>query len=360
MAHALVVDDDPLIRAFIEKGLKFGGHDVTAAADGLEAIELISRGGYDVALVDHVMPGASGIEVIAHASAVDPTLSCIIITAHRDLDVAVEGMNAGAVGYISKPFKTEHLLTIVANALRHRMLHVETTRLKLLTPMLEHFAVVLANTLESKDVATSEHATRLVDLSGRLAARLGLRPEACDAIRLGAGLHDIGKVAVPEQILRKAGPLTDAEFEIVRKHPEVGASILSDIDTWEEVRLIVRHHHERFDGSGYPDRLRATQIPLGARIVGVVDSFDVMRSGRPYAAVKQPEEILDELARERGRQFDPAIVDALLEVLPDSEFDHRHEAVGTVAVASRPFIAAPPAMDVEHPVLQAARAPFYR
>ncbi len=333
MAHALVVDDDRLIRSFLEKALEYGGHSVTAAADGLEAIELIrTSGNFDVALVDHVMPGASGIEVIAHATTVDPSMPCIIVTAHRDLDVAVEGMHAGAVGYIAKPFKTEHLLTIVANALRHRELVVEAMRLRLLTPMLEQFAILLANTLESKDVATQQHADRLVEFAGKVAIQLGLRQEAQDAIRLGACLHDIGKVAVPEELLRRPGALTPDEFELIRKHPEVGAAILSDIHTWEEVRLIVRHHHERFDGNGYPDRLRATQIPLGARIVGVVDAFDVMRSGRPYAKPKTADEIFGEFARERGRQFDPEIVDAFLAVAPEFAAEQEKEAAGTAAL----------------------------
>ena len=338
MAHALVVDDDRLIRSFLEKALAFGGHSVTVAEDGPEAIALLDSGAtYDVALVDHVMPGASGIEVIAHARATDPLIACIIVTAHRDLDVAVEGMHAGAVGYIAKPFKTEHLLTVVANAVRQRELAVEATRLRLLTPMLEHFAMVLANTLESKDVATYEHAARLASLASRVSNRLGLSEEEQDAIRLGACLHDIGKVAVPEELLRKPGPLTPDELEVMRRHPETGAAILEDIHTWDAVRLIVRHHHERFDGTGYPDRLLGADIPLGARIVGVVDAYDVMRTGRPYAKPKSVDHILDEFARERGRQFDPDVLDAFrLVLLEELHQAHNGELMGRDgAVAGR-------------------------
>jgi len=348
MAHALVVDDDRLIRTFLEKALEYGGHSVTSASDGVDAIELLDAGrSFDVALVDHVMPGASGIEVIAHASIVDPSLACIIVTAQRDLDVAVEGMNAGAVGYIPKPFKTGHLLSVVANALRHRELVLEATHLRLLTPMLEHFAVVLANALESKDLATHDHAARLADLADRVTDHLGLGESAQDAIRLGACLHDIGKVAVPEELLRKPGPLTPEEFDIVRRHPETGAAILTDIKTWEDVRLIVRHHHERFDGRGYPDRLRATQIPFGARIVSVVDAFDVMRSGRPYSRPKSADEILAELRHERGHQFDPEIVDAFLAVMTEDLFEVNHQAVGSAtgrAVPGRVLRGARPSM----------------
>ena len=318
MARTLVVDDDRLIRSFLGRALEFAGHTVASAADGAEAINLIgSPGCFDVVLVDHMMPKATGIEVIAHTTAIDPTIASIIVTASRDLDVAVEGMHAGAVGYIAKPFKTEHLIAVVDNALRHRDLCVEATRLRLLTPMLERFAVVLANTLECKDVGTHQHASRLMELAGRVSAHLGLDPEAQDAIRLGACLHDVGKVAVHEDLLRKPSSLTEEEMRIVRKHPEVGAAILRDIHAWDPVRLIVRHHHERFDGGGYPDGLRGTGIPLGARIVGVVDAFDVMRSGRPYSPPRPLDAIVSELERERGRQFDPEVVDAFLAVMPE-------------------------------------------
>jgi putative nucleotidyltransferase with HDIG domain len=244
-------------------------------------------------------------------------------------------MHAGAVGYIAKPFKTEHLLAVVGGALRHRDLLVEATRLRVLTPMLERFAVVLANTVESKDVATQEHASRLVELSAAVCKRLGLAADATDAIRLGACLHDIGKIAVPEELLRRPGSLTDEEVAIVRRHPEVGASILEGIRTWEEVRLIVRHHHERFDGRGYPSGLKGSRIPLGARIVGVVDAYDVMRGGRPYSAPKPPEAILSELVRERGRQFDPDVVDAFVATLPPDALDDQGAIPDATLVYSR-------------------------
>ena len=135
-------------------------------------------------------------------------------------------------------------------------------------------------------------------------------------VRFGACLHDIGKVAIPESLLRKPSALTLEERDIIRTHPEVGAGILADIDTWEDVRLIVRHHHERFNGAGYPDGLRGEHIPIGARVVAVVDAFDVMRTGRPYQEARTVDWALSELLRESGRQFDPEMVRALLAVLP--------------------------------------------
>jgi putative nucleotidyltransferase with HDIG domain len=192
----------------------------------------------------------------------------------------------------------------------------EALRLRFLAPMLERFTMVLANALESKDYQTQEHSARLVGMSDAIARHLRLDDGARSVIRFGACLHDIGKVAVPEALLRKPGALTPEESAILRTHPEVGAGILADIDTWEDVRLIVRHHHEHFDGAGYPDGLRGDRIPLGARIVSVVDAYDVMRTGRPYQPARSIDWILAELRRERGRQFDPELVSALIAVLP--------------------------------------------
>ena len=170
--------------------------------------------------------------------------------------------------------------------------------------------------LSSKDYETQEHSTRLVGMSDAIARHLGIGDGMRSLIRFGACLHDIGKVAIPEALLRKPEALTIAERNVMRTHPEIGASILADIDTWEDVRLIVRHHHEHFNGAGYPDGLRGDAIPLGARIVSVVDAFDVMRTGRPYQPARSFDWILEELRRESGRQFDPEMVEALIAVMP--------------------------------------------
>lgn len=326
MPKVLVADDDMLIRRFLEEALHVGGFDVVSACDGAEAIKLVDEtSDWDVVVTDYQMPRATGIEVIAHALRVDPSLPCVIVTAFHDLDLAVQGMQAGAVGFIPKPFKSHHLLTVVQRALDRRQLATETIRLRLLAPMLERFTLVLANTLETKDLGTQRHCERLIGLSDALAERLGLDETSRAAVRLGACLHDIGKVGVPEHILRKPGRLTDAEFDAVREHPEIGAAILGHVDTWQEVRLIVRHHHERFGGGGYPSGLRGAEIPLGARIVCVADAFDVMRAGRPYAPPRFFDEIVSEMHQQSGRQFDPDVVRAFLDVVGDADATHEDE-----------------------------------
>ncbi|HEY8755223.1 MAG TPA: HD domain-containing phosphohydrolase [Candidatus Dormibacteraeota bacterium] len=330
MPRVLCADDDRLTRRFLSEALAGGGYEVDTAADGGAACRLLEeRPGFDVLITDHSMPVATGIEVIEHSQRVDPTVPCIIVTALHDLDLAMRAMRAGAVGFIPKPFKADHLLTVAGRALERRQLAVEATRLNLLVPMLERFTMVLANTLESKDCATNRHAERLVRHSEAVARELGLGDDARFSIRVGACLHDIGKVGVPETLLRKPGPLTASEREVMQLHPEIGAAILEDIDTWEDVRLIVRHHHEHWNGAGYPLGLTATDIPLGARIVSVVDAFDVMVSGRAYAPPRPVESAIDELLRERLRQFDPAAVDAFVATL-ERAGDY-HDVVDTVS-----------------------------
>ncbi|MFI5286110.1 MAG: HD domain-containing phosphohydrolase [Candidatus Dormibacteria bacterium] len=317
MARILVAEDDALTRRFIEETLDFAGHEVTSASDGAEAISAVdSPGCFDAVITDYAMPHANGVDLIAHAQRVDPMISCIVVTAFRDLDLAMQAMQAGAVAFIPKPFKSMHLLTVLDRALERRELADEALRLRFLAPMLERFTMVLANALESKDYETQEHSTRLVGMSDAIARHIGIGDGMRSIIRFGACLHDIGKVAVPEALLRKPEALTAEERKVMQTHPEVGAAILADIDTWEDVRLIVRHHHEHFDGAGYPDGLRGERIPLGARIVSVVDAFDVMRTGRPYQPARSYEWILDELRRESGRQFDPDMVAALIAVMP--------------------------------------------
>jgi putative nucleotidyltransferase with HDIG domain len=317
LARVLVAENDGLTRRFIEETLEYAGHEVTSACDGAEAICAVdSPGCFDAVITDYAMPEATGVDLIAHAQRLDPMISCIVVTAFRDLDLAMQAMQAGAVAFIPKPFKSMHLLTVLDRALERRELADEALRLRFLAPMLERFTMVLANALESKDYETQEHSTRLVGMSDAIARHLGIGDGMRSIIRFGACLHDIGKVAIPEALLRKPDALTPEERAVIRTHPDVGAAILADIDTWEDVRLIVKHHHEHFDGGGYPDGLRGDQIPLGARIVSVVDAFDVMRTGRPYQPARSYDWILEELQRESGGQFDPELVAALIAVMP--------------------------------------------
>ncbi len=319
MPRLLVAEDDPLVARYLVRCLETGGYEAEIAEDGVRAIAMLARGGFDCVLTDYAMPRANGLEVIAAARQLDATLPCVVVTGMHDMELAMNAMAEGAVGFIPKPFKPDHLLVVVRNALERRQLAVESTRMRLLGPMLEKFALILANTLEAKDLSTHLHCERLVEYADEVGHALALPPEERETLRLGACLHDIGKIGVPDVLLQTGRRgLDEEEWLVLKRHAEIGASILEDIEGWTEVRRIVRHHHERYDGNGYPDNLRGMMIPLGARVVSVVDAFDVMTSGRPYSPPRPPEAAVAELVRQRGVQFDPDVVDAFLEVLERS------------------------------------------
>jgi putative two-component system response regulator len=316
MSRVLVADGDPLTRGLLRRCLETDGYEVVEAEDGAGALRAI-RGEqpYDVLVADQLLGSLTGVELIAIAQETDPALPCLICTGKGDLELATIAMEAGAVGFVMRPFRPDHVRVAVQRAVERRHLARETVRLRLAAPMLERFTTILANTIEAKDSQTQRHCERLVRLSDALAVELGVDRSLRATVRLGACLHDVGKVAVPDLLLRKTGRLSADEWDVLRRHPDVGASLLADIDAWVEVRAIIRHHHERFDGSGYPSALAGYAIPLGARIVAVVDAFDVMRSGRPYRAARPLEQAVEELRRHRASQFDPDCVDAFLEML---------------------------------------------
>jgi putative two-component system response regulator len=315
----LVAEDNPLVRRFLLRCLQAGGFEAEAVEDGVQAIVALRRGGWDAVVTDYAMPVASGLEVIAAARRIDPTLPCVVVTAVNDLEPATQAMLSGAAGFVPKPCKPDHLLAVVRSALEPRRVAAQATRTQLRGPMLQEFAMILANTLEAKDASTHLHCERLVEYATALAAHLGLPRTAMETVRLGACLHDIGKIAIPDSLLRKQRGLDEAEWAVLRRHSEIGAAILHDVDGWHAVRRIVLHHHERFDGGGYPDGLRGARIPVGARIVCAVDAWDVMLSGRVYSPPRSPEEAVAELRRMRGLQFDPDVVDAFLDLVEDGD-----------------------------------------
>jgi len=176
----------------------------------------------------------------------------------------------------------------------------------------------LANALEAKDPCTSGHSARVAELAGQLALHLDLPRSTAETIAQSARLHDLGKIGIPESILRKPGPLTESEWEIMRRHPVTGAQIVAPLDFFDDGAIIVRHHHERLDGSGYPDGLSGDAIPLGARIVAVADVYDALTSSRPYRAALTREQAIELIRRESGRTLDPLVVEPLEQALDAS------------------------------------------
>jgi HD-GYP domain-containing protein (c-di-GMP phosphodiesterase class II) len=217
---------------------------------------------------------------------------------------------------VTKPFAHADLQTAVADAIERASRSREELRERLLAPTL---ASALANAIEARDSYLHGHCERLASLAVRLAEELGLAADEIETLRLGAILHDVGKIGIPDRVLLKPGPLDEEERRIVETHPEIGDKLLEPLDLLAGARPIVRHHHERWDGAGYPDRLGGTDIPIGARIVAVADSIEVMCSRQLYRSPLAPDQIVAELRAQAGRQWDAEIVAVALRLIETGE-----------------------------------------
>lgn len=292
----LVADDDAANREVLTLFLEDEGHRVVSAGDGDRALELLERENVDVALLDVMMPGQTGFSVCRTLRARPETrlLPVVLVTGLNSVQDRVLGIEVGADDFLSKPYNREELLARVRSLVK----------LKHYTDELEHAETVLCSlalSIEAKDPYTEGHCDRLSRYSVRLAERLGLPEEDRVALRRAGIVHDIGKVAVPEHILRKPGPLDQTERAVMEQHPVAGERICSPLKAFRQVLPIIRHHHERLDGSGYPDRLNNGQIPLTARILSVVDVYDALTTDRPYRQALSPEQAFSTMQEEVRR-----------------------------------------------------------
>ncbi len=299
----LVVEDDATNRALLERLLEREGYRTRTAADGEAALLAVGEHHPDLILLDIGLPRLDGYEVTRRLRSHVRTLTVpvILLTGRTGLEDVVEGLDAGADDFLSKPFRQPELLARIRSALRLRQAIVRMDA--------AHAAVAaLANAVEAKDPSTEHHCQRLANLAARLGAQAGLEAPDLEAVAYGALLHDVGKIGVPESILTKPGPLNATEWQVMRSHPEIGARICEPLAAAGAFGPIVRHHHERWDGHGYPDGLKGEAIPLGARIVALVDAFDAMTHDRPYRRALPVDHAMRELWSEAGTQFDRALV----------------------------------------------------
>jgi putative two-component system response regulator len=310
-SRVLVVDDTESVRSLFRKLLSSDGHDVVAAADGAAALEAVQLHRPDVVLLDVDMPTMDGLEVCRRLKA-DPgtrLTPVVMVTGQTDLSDRLRGIEAGADEFLSKPVHPQELRVRVRSL----------SRVKHLIDALdsaEAAFVTLAMTIEARDPSTNGHCERLAMHAVRLGRALGLPAEDLDALHRGGYLHDVGKVGVPDAVLLKPGPLSKDEFELMKKHPVIGDALCAPLQSLRLVRPIIRGHHERLDGSGYPDALRGDQVPVLAQIVGIVDVFDALTSERPYRTALTPEGAGEYLLGEAAKgKFARPFVEAFLDTL---------------------------------------------
>jgi putative two-component system response regulator len=326
----LIVDDEPALRRLLHQTLAREGFHCEEAGGGDEALNEVRNGPAELVILDVKMPGKSGVELLPKIRAKCPDTAIIMATAVTDSNVAIQCMKEGAYDYITKPFSLDQVVLSVERALEKRRLELEnrdyqqhlerkvreeTRRIReILLSAME--SVVSA--LEATDSYTAGHSRRVAEIAVTIGREMGLSESMVEDLRWAGLLHDIGKIAVDQSIQKKPGKLTSEEYEHIMIHPQLGASIMEKIVNMAMVEAI-RHHHDRYDGSGLKQILAGEDIPLGARILAMADAYDAMTSTRHYRPALTVEEALEEVRRGNGTQFDPVVVNAFLKTLiPDS------------------------------------------
>ncbi len=320
----LIVDDDFVNRQNLEVTLSDDGYRLEMADNGQKALDLMPKIQPDVVLLDVVMPGLDGFEVCRRIRR-DVTLAetpVVLLTSLDDHDSLLRGLEAGADDFISRPFDRYELrarLASITRLNRYRSLLNERTRL---TQAIKDLERAYDSTLEGwslalnlREIEPTEHHQRVLDVLVKMARRFGMNEHDIQYLKRGALLHDIGKMAIPDTILRKPGKLTMEEMEIVRKHPEYALKVLETIPYLAPAIDIPYCHHEKWDGTGYPRGLKGEQIPLGARIFAVIDVWDALTSDRPYRPAWTDESAIEYIKKQSGSHFDPRVVQIFLDVV---------------------------------------------
>ena len=334
-ARVLIADDEPEIRSVLSE-LLGAGYECAAVASAEEALELLRERAFDLVVSDIMMGGMSGLEMVPHVLRLRPETAVIMLSGMQTVESAVGAMRAGAFDYVMKPFDLLHVEAAVRRALEHKSLRDSKRRyenqleemvaqrtaeldraLHSLEDAYRSTLKALTSALEARDHETRGHSERVVSFSLRLGREMGLAPAHLRSLEFGSLLHDIGKIGVPDAILRKPAALDEEEWARMREHPLHGQKILEGVEFLEGAVHVVAQHHEKWDGSGYPLGLRGEEIDITARIFAVADAFDAMTSDRVYRRGRPYEAAAAELDEYAGRQFDPDVVRAFHRVPPE-------------------------------------------
>jgi putative two-component system response regulator len=321
----LIVDDESAGRETLEALLVAHGYTLLFASNGTEALEQATSATPDLILLDVMMPGMDGFEVCRRMRQ-NPLLAevpIIMLTALDDQDSRIEGIEAGADDFISKPFNRTELrarIRTITRLNRYRLLMNERARVaeqikRSKDDLSRSYEATLegwVKALDLRDKETEGHSKRVTDMTITISRRAGIHGNDLEHIRRGALLHDIGKMGIPDAVLHKPGPLTEEEWGIMKQHPVYAYEWLSPIEYLQPALDIPYSHHEKWDGSGYPQGLSGTDIPLPARIFALVDVWDALRSDRPYRAAWPTEQVYQHIREQRNTHFDPDLVDLFL------------------------------------------------
>ena len=344
----LVVDDEDAIREIVSSMLNAAGYRCTQACSGVEALAVLeSQGEFELVLSDLMMAELDGIGLLERAKEKYPDVPVVMVTAVHDISVALAAIRNGAYDYLLKPFEREQLIATVRRALENRRLKLEnrayqsnleslvtarTEQLRQAMGDLERSYDItleaLGDALDLKDAETEGHSKRVTAFTIAMARAMGLPQDRIKVIARGAFLHDIGKMAIPDAILRKPGKLTPEEVLIMQEHAYRGYQMLRKIPFLAEAAEIVYSHQEKYDGTGYPRQLKGSEIPLGARIFSIADTLDAITSDRPYRAAQPFSAAREEIKKWGGRQFDPEVVKVFV-AMPETIWDDLRKEINS-------------------------------
>lgn len=325
----IAVDDEMGIVDSLSIFLKRSGYDFTGVTDPMDAIEKVKSEHFDMMILDFIMSPIHGDKVVEEIRKFNKDLYILLLTGHKDLAPPLETIRRLDIqGYCEKSDKFDQLLLLIESGIKSISQMNEIKRInkeladtydKLENAYLESIEV-LRHTVEAKDPYTRGHSDRVSAYSVLIGEKLGLSDEDIKTLRIGGLFHDIGKIGIPDSILLKESKLSDDEYSQIKNHPAIGAHILQDATIFKDILPIVKHHHERYDGNGYPGRLKGEDIPYFARIAAVADSFDAMTSKRSYRDALPIDVVKSEFERCSGTQFDPEIAKVFLEIL-DNDYE---------------------------------------
>lgn len=318
----LAVDDEQNNLALIHRTLR-NDYNILLASSGEEALEIVKERGDEISLIvsDQKMPFMEGTELFKKVSETYPDIVKILVTGYSNVDILVDAINeCHLFQYVLKPFEPEQLCMIVESGIQKYEL--AASRVQILQDLSELFYKTIksiAQALDAKDEYTHGHSMRVTLYSLALAKKLNLPDDILEEIETAGLLHDIGKIAIPERILLKQGKLTPEEYEIIKTHPELGKQFVSGIEKLKLISNWLKSHHEKYDGTGYPEGLKGEEIPISSRIISIADTYDAITSDRSYRPALPHEYAIDEIRRCSGSQFDPNLAELFISIRDEIE-----------------------------------------